>query len=117
MAEIALATRHLDTVRRILREHLPEAEVRAFGSRVRGAARKYSDLDLAVVGSSAFDLSRLGRLEAALSESDLPIRVEVLDWRAISPAFRRVIAERYVVIQPGPDRATGIGPVEGAGLG
>ena len=43
----------------------------------------------------------MGRLAAALSESDLPIRVDVLDWHGISAAFRRVIDQRFVVVQEG----------------
>ncbi len=110
MPEIALDPRHLETVRRIIRKHVPEAEVRAFGSRVTGGARKYSDLDLALVGPSEVEWSRMGRLAAALSESDLPIRVDVLDWHGISAAFRRVIDQKFVVLQegtlPGPKAAT-----------
>ena len=105
MSEIALDPRHLDKVRRILREYFPDAEVRAFGSRVSGGARKYSDLDLALVESGEVEWGRLGRLKEAFSESDLPIRVDVLDWHGVSPAFRRGIAERFVVIQEaGPVR-------------
>ena len=65
MAEPDLEPGHLETVRRILREHLPEAEVRAFGSRVAGGARQYSDLDLAVVETSEFDWGRLSRVSTA----------------------------------------------------
>lgn len=99
MPEIELDPRHLETVCRIVRKHVPEVEVRAFGSRVAGGARKYSDLDLALVGPVEVEWSRMGRLAAAFSESDLPIRVDVLDWHGVSPAFRRVIAESSVVIQ------------------
>ena len=88
-------------MRRILREHLPEAEVRAFGSRVAGGARQYSDLDLAVVGTSEFDWGRLSRVSTALSKSNLPIRVDLLDWHEVSARFRRVIGEKFVVIQEG----------------
>ena len=86
---------------RILREHVPEAEVRVFGSRVGDAARKFSDLDLAVVAGERLDWRRLGRLHTAMAESDLPIRVDVLDWHAISPAFRRFIKAKFVVLQAG----------------
>lgn len=99
MTEIALDPRHLETVRRIIRQHVPEAEVRAFGSRVTGGARKYSDLDLALVAPSVVALSRMGRLAAALSESDLPIRVDVLDSRAVSAALHSVIDRECVVLQ------------------
>ena len=92
---IDLAPQHLATVRRILAEHVPECEARVFGSRVSGKAKPYSDLDVALVGPARLDIARLGRLREALQESDLPIRVDVLDWYAISESFRRVIEKEF----------------------
>ncbi len=40
---------HLEMVQAILRTHLPEREVWAFGSRVNGKAKPASDLDLCVM--------------------------------------------------------------------
>jgi len=33
--------------------------------------------------------------------SDLPFRVDILDWNAISPEFKKVIEQGYEVIYPG----------------
>ena len=96
---IDLSPNHLKTVRQILAEHAPTCEVRAFGSRVTCSAKDYSDLDLAVVGVTALDRSTLARLKEAFEESDLPIRVDVLDWQGISESFQEVIARDYAVLQ------------------
>ena len=80
---IDLSSNHLKTVRQILAEHVPACEVRAFGSRVTSSAKNYSDLDLAIVGVTALDRNTLARLKEAFEESDLPIRVDVLDWQGI----------------------------------
>ena len=88
---IDLNPRHLATVERILAEHAPGLEVRAFGSRATWTARDFSDLDLAIVGESRLDTDLIWRLKEAFSESDLPIRVDVLDWHAISDKFREAI--------------------------
>lgn len=48
---IDLTPKSLETIQRILAEHVPQCEVRAFGSRVKWTATDYSDLDLAIVGS------------------------------------------------------------------
>ena len=50
---IDLNPNHLATVQRILAEHVPECEVRAFGSRATWTAKDYSDIDLAIVGEGA----------------------------------------------------------------
>ncbi len=96
---IDLNPKYLETVQRILTEHAPECEVRAYGSRMTWTAKDYSDLDLAVVGSEPFSLRRMRQLKEAFEESDLPIRVDVLDWHVLSDGFKHVIAEEYEVIR------------------
>ena len=85
-------------VRSILSDHFPECEIRAYGSRVVGTARKYSDLDISIVGDEKLDRFRLMELRNAFDESDLPIRVDVHDWHSTSAEFQRIIEERYEVI-------------------
>ncbi len=96
---IDLAPRHLEIVRNILRRHVPGREVRAFGSRVNGTARRHSDLDLAVMGQRVLEPDTLRLLQEAFEESELPLRVDVLDWHDISESFRRVIEKEYEMVQ------------------
>ena len=96
---IDLNPKHLKTIQYILAEYIPEYEVRAFGSRVKWTAKDYSDLDLAIVGSKSLSLRQKRQLAEAFEESNLPIRVDVVDWQSISESFKKVIAERYEVIQ------------------
>jgi len=87
------------TIQDILQRLVPDCEVRAFGSRVRGAAKPYSDLDLAIVGREKLPFKKLAALRIAFEESDLPFRVDVLDWHSTSPEFRQIIEQNYEVIQ------------------
>ena len=105
---IDLKPHHLDEVRQILAEHVPDCEVRAFGSRAKWTAREYSDLDLAVVGDGPLDWRLLGRLQDAFEESDLPITVDVLDWHSTAESFRRLIESDFTVVseRDGSDRRT-----------
>ena len=96
---IDLNPKHFEIVQHILAKHVPGSEVRAFGSRVKWTAKDYSDLDLAIVGSKPLTLRQGRQLAEAFEESDLPIRVDVLDWHTISEEFKRIIAEEYEVIQ------------------
>ena len=96
---IDLNPKHFETVQHILAKHVPRCEVRAFGSRVKWTAKDYSDLDLAIVGSKPLTLRQGHRLAEAFEESDLPIRVDVLDWHTISEEFKRIITAEYEVIQ------------------
>ena len=95
---------HLKTIKRILAEYAGDCEVRAFGSRGNGTASEYSDLDLAIVGKSKIGRRVKILLREAFEESDLPFRVDVIDYNTVSESFRAIIEEKYEVIQnkPGP---------------
>jgi predicted nucleotidyltransferase len=92
---------HLEIIKAILKQYTPGCEVRIFGSRVTGKAKIHSDLDLALACEQKIASKFLSLLQAAFEESDLPFRVDVLDWKAISPEFRKVIEEKYEVLQEG----------------
>jgi type I restriction enzyme S subunit len=95
----------LDLVRTILAEHVPHAKVWAFGSRVLGTARKFSDLDLAIEAQEELSISTLGDLRYAFEESDLPISVDFLDMRSVRPAFRAIVERQRVPIMPPAETA------------
>ena len=92
-----IASEHLKTVETILSEFVPGYEVRAFGSRCDGTARKYSDLDLCVCGNEKLDWKLLANLKDALMESDLPFRVDLLDYHAMPEHFRKNIDNGEVI--------------------
>jgi predicted nucleotidyltransferase len=98
-----LTAGQLAVVRDILHRHVPGLAVRAFGSRVNGTARHYSDLDLAIIAATPLPFDLIGRLREDFSESGLPFRVDILDWATTGEPFRRIVEQDSVVIQPGPD--------------
>jgi len=97
---IDIETKYLEMIKSILYQHIPEYEVWIFGSRVRGQAYRYSDIDLVLIGKEKLDLHRLEALRDDFSESDLPFMVDVLDWHDISDSFRQAILRRYEVLVP-----------------
>ncbi len=107
-SKIIMRPDDLELVRKILQTHVPGREVLAFGSRVNGRARKYSDLDLAVVGDTPLPLATEAQLENHFVYSHLPFKVDVLDWSRLSESFRATILKCAVKIQSAdnPDIAT-----------
>ena len=104
-AMIDLSPAHLAIVERILAKYVPECEVRGFGSRATWNAKDYSDLDLAVVGDAPLPSRTLANLKEAFEESRLPMRVDVIDWNAITRGFRESIEPDCMVVQEAPVRA------------
>ena len=86
-------------------EHVPDAEVWAYGSRVNGMSHPGSDLDLVLrsptleqLGDGYYDL-----LEA-FQESNIPILIQAHDWARLPESFHREIERDYVVVQEGAKR-------------
>jgi predicted nucleotidyltransferase len=98
---IDISAADLAIVQDILRQHVPDREVWAFGSRVTGKARPFSDLDLCVVGKTPLPLAVAAALSEAFSESDLPFKVDVVDWGMTSERFRAIIAGSKIILKPG----------------
>ena len=95
---IDVSQKNLQIIKNILRKHLPGIEIRAFGSRVRGDAKSYSDLDLAIVATEKLPLTTIFALKEELQESNLPFRVDIIDWNRISDSFKKIIEEQYEII-------------------
>ena len=68
----------------------------AYGSRVKGTAKKYSDLDLCY--QEEIPLSVISQLREEFTESDLPFEVELVNWKHMRPVFRKIIKEDLMLI-------------------
>jgi predicted nucleotidyltransferase len=64
-----------------------------FGSRALGTAKKYSDVDLALIGSSPVPAKLKALLAEAFEASDLPYTVDIVDFNQASPALQSQITE------------------------
>ena len=96
---IDLRSNHLEIVRNILKQHIPNHKVAAYGSPVRWTARKYSDLDLVVLNDEPLPSQDILAIKEDLSESDLPFKVDVVEWAKINESFRNIISSDVVVLQ------------------
>jgi len=90
---------HWIIVRDILRKHVPQYMVWAFGSRARGTAKPFSDLDLVILTDQPLPLEVSAALAEDFSESDLPYKVDLVDWATTAKSFRQIIERDKVVVQ------------------
>ena len=86
-------------VQQILQQLLAGYVVWAFGSRVGGPCKDFSDLDLAVISDRPLPLPLMAELSEAFSESDLPWKVDVVDWATTNAAFQQRILANKLVLQ------------------
>ncbi len=66
---------------------------------MNGHHKPYSDLDLAVMTDKPLSLEVHANLKDAFSESDLPWKVDIVDWALTSEQFRKIIQKQFEVIQ------------------
>ena len=98
-----LPPRYRRIVQALLREHVPEAEVWAYGSRVNGESHEGSDLDLVLRSPTLEPIpgDQLADLAEAFEQSNIPILVQAHDWARLPESFHQEIERDYVVVQDG----------------
>jgi predicted nucleotidyltransferase len=96
---ISLPEHEWELVRSILKQHIPEKTVWAFGSRATGGRllKRFSDLDLAVEGKLTWE--EHATLAEAFDESLLPIKVDIVELGQVDAEFRGRIEKDFVVVQ------------------
>ena len=89
---------HLEIVKKIFREMIPDAHVVIFGSRALGTSRAQSDLDLAIQDKDLLSIDTFSRLRLAFAESALPYRVDLVDMTNVDEDFKKIIERDGSVI-------------------
>jgi len=97
---IAVEAYEMDIIIEIIKKHISNCYVLAFGSRIKGTNNAASDLDLAVVGSDKISFDIIGAMKEDFMESDIPYKVDVLDYNGISPTFKKIIDAQNIPIYP-----------------
>ena len=93
---IQIENRHWTIVQQILSQH--PYHFYAYGSRVKGEARKLSDLDICYYDDIPDEL--VFEIKDEFAQSNLPFFVEVVAWKDMRPFFQKVIQKDLVLISP-----------------
>lgn len=93
---IGLSFREISKILKCIHLHIPRVKVFAFGSRVKGNPRKYSDFDVALHAGHPVELSRLAKIKHCLSETDIPIHIDVVDYCSVSKDFKTLIDKQKI---------------------
>ena len=99
---------HWVIVRGILKKHVPQYAVWAFGSRAAWKAKEFSDLDLAIITDKPLSLDISASLSEDFSNSDLPYKVDIVDWATTSESFRKIIERDKVEVQVEENNLKGV---------
>lgn len=75
----------------ILNKYLPNLNYKyfIFGSRAMPKHRKFSDLDIGILGPSEIPGSIMVQIKQDLNDSDIPYLTEVVDFSTVSENFKK----------------------------
>ena len=97
--QIDLSAEHRVQVLDIIRRRLPDARVWVYGSRAKGRARRYSDLDLMLdAHGQPIPLNIMGDLDEDFDESNLPIIVDLHDMALTEARFLDRVRKDFLLL-------------------
>jgi len=73
----------------------------AFGSRVKGTEKRFSELDLCFMEPIPGNVQ--AHIDEDFEESDLPFKVDIMNWNLIAPDFKKLIKKDLILIQKRKD--------------
>ncbi|WNE41918.1 MAG: hypothetical protein AD073_000253 [Mycoplasmataceae bacterium] len=84
---IQIKNNHLTIINNIINKY--PYDFYAFGSRTKGFARDYSDLDLCY--KEYIPIITIGMIQEDFENSNLPFKVDLVNWNWISKDFQKLI--------------------------
>ncbi len=73
---------YIDIVKQIVLQHIDTRQYKVFlfGSRACGNAKKFSDIDVGILGNQKFSVINKFEIEQAIDESIVPYKVDIIDF-------------------------------------
>ena len=91
---LQLENKHWEIIQKILSKY--PYKFYAYGSRVKGTAWKLSDLDLCYYDN--IPSSVICEIREEFEQSNLPFIVELVNWKSMRPAFKKIIEKDLMLI-------------------
>jgi uncharacterized protein len=83
--------KYIEQLKQIILEALAGEDVRIFlfGSRAHGTHRSGSDVDIGMIPAKTMDPAGIAFLRERIEESNIPYKVDIVDFRDVSDDFRK----------------------------
>lgn len=94
---IHMEQHHLEIVKTILGKYPYTFYI--FGSRAKGNPKRFSDLDICFFKNIPWNIR--AHIDENFEESDLPYKVDVVDWNACDKSFQNFIKADLTLIHQG----------------
>jgi predicted nucleotidyltransferase len=91
---IYISDEEREIVTDIIKKQTKDCEVLVFGSRLTKNHKLFSDLDLAFKCKNGLKFKTKAKLLSEFEYSDLPYRVDLVDYNKVSQEFQKIIDEK-----------------------
>jgi uncharacterized protein len=90
---------YIDLARQIILKELNESEyaVFLFGSRTQKSHSQTADIDIGILGHQPLSIQMRAHLLECLNESDIPFKVDVVDFFNADPEFKRQALKKTII--------------------
>ena len=79
---------------------IPYTKIYLFGSRARGTHNTWSDVDIALDANKELSINMLDELRSVLQATNMPYKIEVVDFHRIPTAMQNEIRKEGVLWKP-----------------
>lgn len=79
---------------------IPEAKIYLFGSRARGTAKQWSDIDIALDAGTPLDINRVSEVKDVLEALSIPYRVDIVDIFQVDETMKQAIMKDKQIWKP-----------------
>lgn len=86
-----------ETIIRLLDALYPGVKIYLFGSRARGTAKPFSDIDLAIDAGKKLNFVEVAIAKNVIEGLNMPITVDVVDMHSIPESLKAIILKEGVI--------------------
>jgi len=97
---MGLEPEYKDKIVGILTVLFPKAKIYLFGSRARGNHGPRSDIDIAIDEGKPITPNRVGEASDMLAESNIPYKIDVVDFHSASEDMKKLILTEGILWKP-----------------
>ena len=94
---IDLNEKYISFIKETVYHYLQNCEIYLFGSRTKGTAKKYSDIDIAI-DSEELTFEKKSLLKFLFEDSTMPYEVDIVDLNKVTDKFKELITADLVQI-------------------
>lgn len=100
MPEIDLDKKYTEEIKKAVKLFIKDdIKIYIFGSRTKGCAHKYSDIDLALSGKDKIKTDVIYKISGYLSEeTTIPYKVDIIDLNSIDEKFKKNIKKDLILL-------------------